>query len=302
MPSNPDSVSALLDHSEALYFSGKLREAIALLERALGSASVKDFISVELQLGKLLVAAIFMEGANPQPARVHLQGALTGGDPRQRATATDLLGLSCYYEQLGRERPEYTLARRHFETALAARKVWGTLRELSESEFHLGIVDQFTGHSEEAMNRFRRAYALATEGDHRVEQSFAIRHIGFLQRARGDFMAAYESMAESLLLRQQIGMVIYLPFSHLSLAEVAFALERSEDAERNYLQAKTIAMEIGNKRGLLLAELGLGRLHRKLERWADARVSFGNAHKIAEEIGHRVALGEANDGLKGLPA
>ena len=109
-------------------------------------------------------------------------------------------------------------------------------------------------------------------------------------------------MAESLLLRQQIGMVIYLPFSHLSLAEVAFALERSEDAERNYLQAKTIAIEIGNKRGLLLAELGLGRLHRKLERWADARVSFGNAHKIAEEIGHRVALGEANDELKGLPA
>jgi hypothetical protein len=104
MPSNPDSVSALLDHSEALYFSGKLREAIALLERALGSASVKDFISVELQLGKLLVATIFMEGASPQPARVHLQGALTGGDPRQRATATDLLGLSCYYEQLGRER------------------------------------------------------------------------------------------------------------------------------------------------------------------------------------------------------
>jgi tetratricopeptide (TPR) repeat protein len=302
----PDSTSALIELSERRYFAGALNEAITLLRSSIASATfgllgIQEKTELRLQLGKLLVIAIFMEGLDPAAARQELGIAEGDGDARQRAAATDLIGLSHYYEQLARERPDFSTARRMFESALAAREAWSDGRELSESHLHLGLTDQFSGEAVAALDHFTRAYDLAKGGGHKVEQSFAVRHLGFLHRGRGALLPAYECMLESLRLREEIEMAIYLPFSHLSLAEAALALGRSTEARQHFELAKELAGRIGNKRASLLSQLALGRLHRSREEWAAARASFRSAQALAEEIGHRVALAEAVEGLKTIP-
>jgi tetratricopeptide (TPR) repeat protein len=303
----PAKLREFLNLSEARYFAGALEEATRLL---IAQIETKWFqrlpaqhqAALRLQLGKLLVAAIFIDGRDGEAARQQLEIARNIGEPKQRAAATDLIGLASYYEQLPLDSPDFTRARAEFGAALQARKAWADLRELSESHFHLGLVAQFSGEAEFAMEQFRQAYDMAAQGNHKVEQSFAVRHIGFLHRAQGQLHAAYDCMAESLRLREEAGMKIYLPFSLLALADAALALDRSEEAERHYRAAKQAAVEIGNKRAQLLAALGLGRLHRALEDWTEARSSFLSARALAEEMGHQVALREALEALTAIPA
>jgi tetratricopeptide (TPR) repeat protein len=296
----------LLARAQQRYFAGHLNEAVALLKQRIEAADFlslpdRDQSELRLQLGRLLATAIFMDGANPVLAREQLDLARTKGDARQRAASADLMGLTRYYEQLARERADCAEAQVEFEAALRAREAWADSRELSESHFHLGMVAQLTGDGETAMDRFRRSYELAKQGGHKIEQSFAIRHIGFLRRGLGDVQGAYEAMAESLRLREEVGLIVYLPFSHLTLAEAALALERVEESERHFRLAHEIATRTGNKRAQLLSELGLGRLHRAEERWAAARTHFTNALGLAEQIGHQIAAGEARDALRSLP-
>jgi tetratricopeptide (TPR) repeat protein len=299
-------IGELLAHAERRYFAGHLNEAIALLrDRAQASdfpsLSDSDQVALRLKLGELLVAAMFMDGEGAATAREHLHLAYMQADTRQRALVADLIGLSHYYEQLAREQPVFTTAQAQFETALQAREAWADSRELSQSHLHLGMVAQLTGDGEAAMDRFRRSYELAKKGGHKVEQSFAIRHIGFLHRGRGDFQAAYDAMTESLRLREEVGLIIYLPFSHITLADAALAIGRRDESERNYAAAQEVASRIGNKRAQLLSHLGLGRLHRARENWTAARIHFTTALTLGRQIGHEVASREADDALRSLP-
>ena len=301
----PVAVDELLAHSERSYFAGALRHAIDLVCGCIDQDSFErlpssDQARLYLQLGKLLVTAVFMEGSDGATARRHLELVKHLGSPRQHASATALIGLSRYYEQLAAERPDFALALKEFEAALEARQGWSDSRELSESHFHLGLVAQFTGQADRAFERFRLSYDLASAGNHKVERSFAVRHIGFLRRAAGELEAAYECMAESLRLREEIEMTIYLPFSHLSMADAALALRRREEAAEHYERGHGLARRIGSKRARLLTALGLGRFHLAQERWADARSSFVEARALATEVGHRVALAEADEALQAL--
>jgi tetratricopeptide (TPR) repeat protein len=302
----PVAVPELLAQSERSYFAGALKDAIHLLASHIDHGSFerlppRDQATLRLQLGKLLVTAVFMEGGGGAAARQHLDLVKQLGSPNQHASAIDLVGLSLYYEQLSAERSDFTSALREFEAAMQARQAWSDPRELSESELHLGLVAQQTGQHEAALERFKFAYELASGGDHKVEMSFAVRHIGFLRRTRGELGTAYECMAESLRLRQEIGMTIYLPFSHLSLADAASALDRFEEAAVHYERAGQLAREIGNKRAQLLTTLGLGRFHKTRERWTEARSRYLEARALALEIDHRVALAEAAEALGSLP-
>jgi tetratricopeptide (TPR) repeat protein len=300
----PVLVDELLDKSERSYFAGALKDAIDLLDDCIDNSfehlPSSDQARLRLQLGKLLVTAVFMEGNDGAAARQHLDLVKQLGSLRQHATATDLVGLSLYYEQLATERPDYASALQEFEAALQARQAWSDTRELSESQFHLGLVAQVTGQQDAALERFSLAYDLARVGEHKAELSFAVRHIGFLRRAKGELESAYRCMAESLRLRQAIGMIIYLPFSHLSFADAASALGRFEEAATHYERAGQLARQIGNKRARLLTALGWGRFHTAREQWTGARSSFLEARALAVEIGHRAALAEASEALEAL--
>ena len=127
----PAKLRDLLDLSEARYFAGALEDARLLLTVQIETEwfqrlPAQDQAALRLQLGKLLVAAIFMEGCDGEAARQQLEIAKSIGEPKQRAAATDLIGLACYYEQLPLDRPDFTQARAEFEAALQAREAWGT--------------------------------------------------------------------------------------------------------------------------------------------------------------------------------
>jgi tetratricopeptide (TPR) repeat protein len=269
MESHFDSViKTVTALSEKYYYAGQLEGAlnimahgVAICDRA--EIAPNQLAEMLLTYTRLQAVAIFMTNSRSDAAlkTVERVQSLPVNSPL-KARADDLTGLIHYYAQLGRENPDFTLAQHALDQVTSYEVVlppdWHC-----EWLFHRGLVYQNTERIEAARECFQECYDSACAAGLKEIQSFAVRHLGFIQQHTDqNLSAARASFEESLQLREAISLKIYLPFSYQTLGTVCMAQGDIAAAEIYLDHARRSASELGNQRALVLSLMALGDLER----------------------------------------
>jgi tetratricopeptide (TPR) repeat protein len=206
-------------------------------------------------------------------------------DPLTEADALAGLGMALHYQRLGTGEGTIEDALAHFEQAQALRETTNDRHGLCESRFQIGLMDQFKGDWDAAHKAFAESYTLAKEHGWHLEQSYAVRHLGFWQLRTDQLDAALAAMQESLTLREAIGQRLLYPFSHLAIGDAHAALGSLPQAADHHRLALTLADEMGLGVPRAFAILSLGEVAeasgdqaRALERYREALAAGEQLH------------------------
>jgi tetratricopeptide (TPR) repeat protein len=253
--------------AEAHLADGNLADATQALSVGTQLATSRGMARTEaaqrwLRHGNLLALRGFLMNEGFAEAIAALQEALRlatdAGDPRAQADALAGLGMALHYRRLGTGEGTIEDALARFEQALALREAASDARGLCESRFQLGLMAQFKGEWDDAHRAFADSYTQAKEHGWHLEQSYAVRHLGFWQMRAGQLDAALASMQESLALREAIGQRLLYPFSHIAIGDAYAALGDLERAADHHRSARdlAVAMGLGVPRAFAILSLG----------------------------------------------
>ncbi len=302
------ALDALAALAHRLHFTGRIAEALAVLDHAAGLAAAEgvpahDRARLLLQRGRLLVTGGFQgEDHSAEALRVAEQvQALAPGPSRAaqalRALALDLTGQVHYHRELVRVERDFRAAEDLFAQAYTLAEDALDKAALTPAAFHLGLVAQQRGDMRVARERLAVALALADEVGDQYHKSFIVRHLGFVAQHDGDLAHARRLLAESLALREALGCRVYLAYSHLALADVCLALDDLDTAEDHNRQGLALAEAMDQDRARLLARLNLGDVCQARGQRAQARAEYTEARRLAQALGHERALAAAEAGL-----
>jgi tetratricopeptide (TPR) repeat protein len=264
------TISDLCSRADALHRAGRLDDALALLgsvgrpvlvaSGALAGESVRS----ALLRARILTDRIFHanRGYDEAVATLEATVALADqlGEGRSAATALDLLGMADYYRVLQAGSTDYGASLGRFRAAMARREALGDTRGVAESLFHVGLVHERLAQYDQALDNYRRAYALAKEHDYRLELSYAARHLAGGALETGDLDAALALFAESLALRQELGYTLLLPLAHIALGEVMLARNDADSAAQEYERAHALAEGMQSPLVIVFSLLALSEL------------------------------------------
>ena len=288
--------------AEAYYFSGKVGTAISLIEAIIDSLphedlSIPSHVKLGLAESRYLIKQMFLIGLSAEKVLPSVEQtlnlALRTDDILLQAEAHDLMGEAQYFIQLATIYYDFTIAQSHFSEAQKLLEALDAPALKSTNLLHIGLIHQFRKELEQAKGYFEKAYQLAKQHNLSLEQSYASRHLGFIQRDEGDLAGALVSLQESLQLRQAIGYQVYLPFSTISVADVQAMLDDKESADQNYQLALEQALNVQNVRAMMLVQYGLGNLHQ-------SREHYERAIHMAVQIGHQAMIAAATAQLEEL--
>src|SRR5262249_49901333 len=141
-------------------------------------------------LGRVLLQKARRRGESFAPAEEALVRARASGDDATRACAIDQLGLIRYYGKILKDQGSWGDSEQPFREALEMRWRIGDPRELAESLFHVGLVEQQSGRADAARGRFEEAYLRAKESGNQLILAECERHLGGDAEERQDFAAA----------------------------------------------------------------------------------------------------------------
>jgi tetratricopeptide (TPR) repeat protein len=264
------TVSDLHSRADTLHRAGRLDDALALLGSAGQSGLVtsdeaaSEVLRLTLLRAKILTDRIFYANRGYVEAVETLEAADTLAqrldDQLSAATALDLLGMADYYHVMQVGSVDYGSALQRFQAALARREDLTDSRGVVESLFHVGLVHERLEQYDEALDMYWRAYALARERGHLLEQSYAARHLGGGAQELGDLDAALAYSRESLALRQELGITLLLPLAHIALGAVTLARQDVDGAGQEYEQAHTLADGMQSPLAIVFSLLALSEL------------------------------------------
>jgi tetratricopeptide (TPR) repeat protein len=279
-------VSDLHSRAAMLHRAGRLDDALALLGSAGQSGLVtsdeaaSEVLRLTLLRAKILTDRIFYANRGYDEAVETLEAADTLAqrldDQLSASTALDLVGMADYYRVMQAGSADYGSALPRFQVALARREELNDSRGVAESLFHVGLVHERLEQYDEALDMYRRAYMLARERGHLLEQSYAARHLGGGAQEMGDLDAALAYFRESLALRQELGTTLLLPLAHIALGEVMLARQDADGAAQEYEQAHTLADGMQSPLAIVFSLLALSEL-------AQARGNQDARHDYAEQ-------------------
>jgi tetratricopeptide (TPR) repeat protein len=288
-------LQTLCDISESYYYLGRLDDAIKLLkigEQLLKAKEVTrhDQLKFLLQSGKILTSSIFYRNRDAEEALATLahakQLAAFVRNEQGEADALDLLGFAYYYKQLMTKEGESSTALAYCQQALERREVLGDQRGISESSFHVGLIYENGDQPDldQARIYYTRAYQIARQHGYKLEQSYAVRHLGgLLAEMQGDLKQAQQYFEESLALREEIGFKITLPFSHLAVGEICAKRNELTVAARHYQRAEILAREMEQPVARILSQLSLGEIYLAQQQRPQALECIEQAYSVAKE-------------------
>ena len=243
------------------------------------------------QRGARMTIDAFIDSGDFAPARAQLTAAIAAAEA---SNDHDALGAAltwagfAHYAQLmtsgattGYEQPRDVIAR-----ALELRRQSRDRRAIAETLIYLGLVEEKLGNESLALQMYEESLDLALAGGYFREESYAQRHIAFIEARRGKLESALARQRRSLALREQIGFHEYLPFSLLAVAALEDRLGERDAALSHYIRASTLAMRSGKRRTRVLVALSLGDFYQAREQMKEARQQFELALEIATEIGN----------------
>lgn len=296
--------------AEALFYAGRLPAAIQLVEAAIGAAP-KDLAGIDdgllrlhIESGKLHAFSSFTANSGYDAGLAALEKGRRLADKigNQGGLADGLLyrGFLLYSRTYNSEAGDYDEALQDLQSASSLFEEIGDTRGFVQSLIYIGIIHERQGDPEAARRYYSRSLDLAGRGGHKLELSYATRHLAFLHARDGQLEAALDLFRQSLALREEIGFRIYLPFSYLSVGETHAEMGNHGTALRYYEQACRLAEEIGADRALVLCLLATARAQGETGALAAASDSYREARARASDIQYDRGVREAETGLAAL--
>jgi tetratricopeptide (TPR) repeat protein len=302
-------IYSLCEIAELYYYLGKLDEAVNVLKTGLHLTSAKevhlrDRVKITLQYGKILVAHYFLVNKGFDLAlATALEAKLlaeTAHYEKGIADALNLIGQAHYYKKLNTGEGDYEEALTYFQQALSHREKLHDTRGISEALFHSGLTYERRDLVDKARECYTEALQFADLYNHKLEKSYALRHLAELAMDKDDLDAALNYALTSLALREEIGFRVFLPHSHILVGDIYLEREDSESALINYQNAQALAEEMGIKNALILSLLAVGNIQLVQDDTVQARENFQHAHTLAKELGIGYAIAETTNRLNTL--
>jgi tetratricopeptide (TPR) repeat protein len=193
-------------------------------------------------------------GAEDAPARA--------GDELARAEALVALGRGrLLHAQFLADRREDPRELELFERALELARSLGDRALEAQALFWVGLVHQVVrGNSPASQGSFQDSYDLSLDGGDTLTQSYAARHLGFVELEAGRAEAAWARFEESVELRRADGFLPGVAAGLLTLGEVAAEAGRVEQARALLLEARALAEQVGAEPFLRRIEEALAEL------------------------------------------
>ena len=302
----------LCDISESYYYEGRLDDANTLLKSGkqfleAKEVGARDQLKFLLQSGKMLTNSIFYRSRNPEDALTTVTGAkqlaASIRNEQGEADALDLIGLTYYYKRLMTNQGEVDIALTYYQQALERREMLSDQRGISESSFHIGLIYENGDlpDNDQAWTYYTRAYQIARQHGYKLEQSYAVRHLGGLyDEMHHDLEQARRCFEESLALREEIGFKIALPFSHLALGEICGKQNDQLAAVMHYQRAEVLGRELEQPVARILSLFSLGELYLDQQRRSQALECIEQAYIVAQERDLADWMSEATTRREGI--
>lgn len=273
-------------------YSGNLIEANNIYQKAkplIGSDSNPNFIKASFYqfYGEFLVYQYFYNGISIDTALQVLKRSekyLEKNDGELYSKILIQKGTGYYYIELFKKDSNYLMARNLFQKASdIALEIQNPLL-IAESSFKLGLIEEQSGNSNEALNLYSKAYEIAKNNKFLILQSYAIRHIGFNNQKSENLELALENLLESHDLRIQESWEPGIIFSSISLGELYFSMENYLEAEKFLGDGYKKSQEYNIKLGILLSTLSLGELFKKIGNVACSKECYSESNQVAKEL------------------
>jgi tetratricopeptide (TPR) repeat protein len=278
-PAPAQSVEQLLRRSMTAYYAGDLAAALEVLDLAppagTDSITVVDQVRLLTQRGKILTNQGFLTGADLEPALNVLleavQLARTTASASAIADALSEQGFAYYYRSLNQGKSEYPVALNAFNQALALYKQVNQPCGIAMALFQIGLVAERYDDQTQALVQYQKAHTIAEQYDCLYALACVERHLGVHYARVGDKAAALACAQRSLALREQIGFVLFQPFSLLTLGQAFQALGNWSSAAVYYGRAAELARQLGALRARLFVAMAQAELSEEQGHRAAAR-------------------------------
>jgi tetratricopeptide (TPR) repeat protein len=299
---SPLASAVVMKESRHLVDAGKWDEAGKLLEEHL--KKTKDAVEVARLRAELAHYAadrnIYFqknEDSVREAIAVARSAVQESGDKQASATLDMAEGRFTYFRALDKV-GDWLAPTEHFDQALKAFEELGDGIGLAEAMFYRGLVYQMQDQDKPARETFDKGLELTSRtGDERV-RSFIVRHIAYLQQKAGEVDLARTNFRESLRLRQQNQMHLFVPFALLVLAELELDQKNTAEAIKLTEEAIPLSKSGNSPRALYSGQLLLAKLYSEVGKTAEAKNLGEQSRDGAKAFGDLEASKEAEDFLQ----
>ena len=299
---SPIAAPIAIKQSRELVDSGKWDEAGKLLEEQL--KKTKDAAEVARLRAELAHYAADRntyfqknEDSVREAIAVARSAVQESGDKQALATLEMAEGRFTYFRALDKV-GDWQAPTEHFDRALKTFEGLGDDIGLAEGMFYRGLVYQMQDQDQPARETFDKGLELTNRtGDERM-RSFIVRHIAYLQQKAGEIDLARTNFRESLRLRQQNQMHLFVPFALLVLAELELDQKNTVEAIKLTEEAIPLSKSGNSPRALYSGQLLLAKLYSEVGRTAEAKSLGEQSRDGAKAFGDLEASKEAEDFLQ----
>lgn len=298
------TIDEVLNTAQALFFSGRIDDALQLLQdNETLTVAPADQNRLLILHSEILIVRTWLKPHTPlDRAQTMLASALEHAvDDDQRAAALMATGRLHYFPMFQAEAPDATVPLNFFTQANQIWQNTGNKRGICESQFWIGLIYQiFLLDLEKAERYFRAALELAEAHEFKLEKSYLVRHLGFIAQKRGELDAARTLLEQSLALREEIDFIVYLPFSLLSLGSVCALQGDYRTAETYYNRALSTAESLNFEFSIIQALLALGDLSKQQGHCNTAKQHWERARDLSITHDYPAGAARAEEALSAL--
>ena len=297
------SYTSIIPNAKNLYHSGKHNEAFMLLQQSMQKVKEELLsldenihsqlisLSNEMELTSLsfAVQSIFLHNINARTTidllqeKIRSMESKTVNDEVFVHDLYDLLGLAYYYQEMKKVDKNFEAADHNISKSLAFRENSGSPK-LAYSYFHKGLIQQYSGDTQQSLENFKKANIISQQDPYLL--SFISRHLGFMMQQNGQIKEAKDLFEQSLQLRLDHSIMVYVPFSCITLADCYMELKEYERAEQLLHKAVEIGELIHQDRALALAHLSLAQYYENQHLTQQVLEAYLDSYYYARNIDH----------------
>lgn len=176
-------------------------------------------------------------------------------------------------------------AKTYAEEALAIMEMLGSRLRLSTTLIHLGHAQVALGNLAAARRHFTRSLAICEEVGNEFKQANALECLGIVALDMGDYGEAQRLLEESLRLNKMLGKSKYMAFNYDYLGRLALETADYATARRYHQSSYAIWQALKHREGQAIALNFGGRAAQALGQQETARRHYLQALSLARQIG-----------------
>jgi transcriptional regulator with GAF, ATPase, and Fis domain/Tfp pilus assembly protein PilF/predicted Ser/Thr protein kinase len=157
----------------------------------------------------------------------------------------------------------------------------------------LGLVADYRGAPDQALDCYTRALELARQSGARRREASVLTYLAIARQRQGDYGSAGEAYSKSLALARKTGDLGSMAMLHGNLGALAHLKGDHLGALEHYEAALRVAQRVGRLSTAMAARTNLGLLHLHIGEYERARLELESALAMAEKQGAQQTAAQA---------